>query len=328
MARSCRRAAFTLVELLVVISIIAVLMSLLLPAVQKVREAAARTKCQNNLKQIGLATLNYESACGKLPPACYTPEDDPAFDVEVAELPAGQAARSVHTILLPYIEQQNLYNLFDNGDWWESNQNRQAVKYPVAIYLCPSTASGDRTRSFTPSGGLFGFFGTIVGYVTDYTPSMRIRDNLAGNPTLLRAIPSGYQGMLEPNIQTTMLQVIDGTSNTVMFVESAGNPDEYLMGRPSGAQVAAPGLWADHRNPLVFDGCNPNNPGAPPASISATARTMAMNCTNNGEIYSFHTGGANFAYGDGSVRFVPARVSIGIMAALITRNGGEVLPEY
>jgi prepilin-type N-terminal cleavage/methylation domain-containing protein/prepilin-type processing-associated H-X9-DG protein len=328
MARSRSRAAFTLVELLVVISIIAVLMSLLLPAVQKVREAAARTKCQNNVKQMALAIHNFDSAMGKLPPACWTPEDDPAFDIEPEPLQPGQPARSMHTILLPYIEQQNLYNLFDGTDWWESVQNRQAVRYPVQIYLFPSTPSGDRTRTFSPSGGLFGFFGTIVGYVTDYTIPMRVRETLNGNPTLLRPIATGYQGMMQPNLQLTMVQIPDGTSNTVMLVESAGNPDEYLIGRPTGKQVAAPGLWADHRNPLVFDGCNPTNPGAAPATVPPAARTAAMNCTNNGEIYSFHTGGANMAFGDGSVRFVPASIRVGIMAALITRDGGEVLPEY
>jgi prepilin-type processing-associated H-X9-DG protein len=330
MPRSLRRVAFTLVELLVVMAIITVLIGMLLPAVQKVREAGARTKCQNNLKQIGLAVLNYESGIGKLPPACWTPEDDPAYaEVEVPPLPEGQPARSVHTIILPYIEQQNLYNLFDPAqDWWANGQNRKAIITRVPIYLCPSAPTGDRTRSFNPAGsGLFGIFGpTVIGYVTDYTIAVRVREDLASAPRMLGPVLEGYHAMLQPNAETTMLSVTDGTSNTVLFVECGGNPDEFARGRLTGNQVAAPGLWADHRTPLVFDGCDPGNPTAPPTTVPPARRSASMNCTNNGEIYSFHTGGANMLFGDGSVRLLRDSTSVGVMAALISRNGGEVLP--
>ena len=330
MPRSFRRVGFTLVELLVVMAIIAVLMGMLLPAVQKVREAGARTKCQNNLKQIGLAILNYESAIGKLPPACYTPEEDPAFAAwEPEPLPDGQPARSVHTIILPYIEQQNLYSLFDPAqDWWARGQNQTAILNRVNLYLCPSAPSGARTRSFNPAGsGLLGLFGpTVVGYVTDYSLAVRINGDLNSHPKMLGRVLEGYQAMLQPNIETTILSVTDGTSNTLLIEESAGNPDEFAMGRMTGNQVAAPGLWADHRTPFVFDGCDPSNPTAQQATIPQARRTFSMNCTNNGEIYSFHTGGANMLFGDGSVRLLRESTSVGVMAALISRNGGEVLP--
>ena len=132
----------------------------------------------------------------------------------------------------------------------------------------------------------------------------------------------------EESVLIPIAQVPDGTSNTILFVEMAGNPDEYAMGTRTGNQVAAAGIWADHRTPFVFDGCDPANPTASQTSGSAATRTMSMNCTNNQEIYSFHSGGANFVFGDGSVRFLKQSIQVGVMAALITRAGGEVLPDY
>ncbi len=325
MSRTARRAAFTLVELLVVMAIISILIGMLLPAVQKVREAGARVKCQNNMKQIGLAIMNYESTAGKLPPACYTPEDDPAFvPPEPALLPDAQPPRSVHTLLLPYIEQGNLYNRFDPTlDWRQPGRNRDALLNKVVIYLCPSAPTADRTQTFPSSVG----GGKITGYVTDYTTPVRINPDLANYPKLLGLIPPGYSAMLQPNLESPILGVTDGTSNTLLFVEVSGSPDEYAMGRWTGRELTSPTLWADHRNPYVFDGCDPNNPTATPAAVAPVSRSMALNCTNNGEMYSFHTGGANVVYGDGSVRFLRQNVSIGVMAALITRAGGEVLPD-
>jgi len=286
MPRSVRRVGFTLVELLVVMAIIAVLISMLLPAVQKVREAGARTKCANNLHQIGLAILNYEAGMGRLPPACYTPEEDPAFAAwEPDPLPQGQPARSVHTIILPYIEQTALYSLFDSQDWWEAGPNRQAIQTRVVMYLCPSVPSGDRTRLFSTGNGLLGLFGsTMSGYVTDYTVAVRANDELEGHPTLIRPIPPGYNAMLQPNVQTPILQVSDGTSNTILLAEAAN---------------AVP--WTKPED-LPFDAGKP----LPKLATFWSGNFMAAMC-------------------DGSVRTISKSISEKTLRAAITINGGEVL---
>ncbi|MBU6293856.1 MAG: DUF1559 domain-containing protein [Planctomycetes bacterium] len=318
---SARRTGFTLIELLVVIAIIAVLIGLLVPAVQKVREAANRMSCSNNLKQLGLAMHNYESTNGRLPPACYTPIADYTPPDPVAP-PANQPNRSLQALLLPYVEQEMLHKLFDQTqDWRQSGQNRNAVNTPVKMLSCPSAPGGVRTRSFqTTVGGA----GTVTGTVTDYVTCIRVRSTVNA-ATLLGTIPNGYQTFLQPNVAAPISAILDGTSNTVAMVECAGNPDQYEMGKLAGAGAnPAAAIWADHRNAFVFDGCDPAAPGGSQTTTATQpTRTRAFNCTNNSEAYSFHSGGMNVVMGDGSCRFLRESITIGQFVALLTRDAGE-----
>ena len=336
--RMSKRTGFTLIELLVVIAIIAILIGLLLPAVQKVREAAARMSCQNNLKQVGLAAHNYESSMGGLPPSSFDNNTNPtpAFP---RPIPAGQSPRSVLFILLPYYEQEALRNSFNAAEDWRQgppSPNRAAIAIPVRTFLCPSAAENNRTRTISSVT-----FGTVVGAVTDYYVINRIRAEVAN--TLVPNPGSGWSAALQPNITTAMTSISDGTSNTLMFVESAGNPQLYNMGRRGSLVATATaytttqgaGIWADHRTPITYDGCNPNTGGAyaptnsavPPAVGAAVAtRTRAINCTNDEEVYSFHSGGANVVRCDGSVSFIRDSITVPMLAALVTRANGEVLP--
>jgi prepilin-type processing-associated H-X9-DG protein len=118
----------------------------------------------------------------------------------------------------------------------------------------------------------------------------------------------------------------DGTSNTGMVFESAGGPLVYTNGKVGTANTSNTQMWADHRNHNYLDGCDPAT-GNAVFSTPNTTRTKAVNCSNDGEIYAFHTGGANYMRADGSVSFMKDNITLGLLAAIITRSGGEVLPE-
>ena len=234
-------------------------------------------------------------------------------------------ARSFHFAILPYIEQGNVQSGFDLTKDWRELVHRELIKSAVPIYLCPSVATTDRTRSFTT--GSYGG-GTVTGYVADYLVFGNVDRRINTATMLPPGLNSNWVGACRPNVDTPLTSLTDGTSNTVMVVESAGGPAKYVMGKLSGtANTVDTQMWADHRNHLYLDGCDPATGNAAYNTPNAT-RTKAVNCTNDGEPYSFHTGGINVVRADGSVGFVKDSVTLGLMAALITGSGGEVLPDY
>jgi prepilin-type N-terminal cleavage/methylation domain-containing protein/prepilin-type processing-associated H-X9-DG protein len=309
LSRLRRPRAFTLIELLVVIAIIGILIALLLPAVQKIREAAARIQCQNNLKQIGLAAQNYagDSANSSFPPAMTT---NPSTTVGWG------------LFLLPYIEQGPLYNQYylpatffavdPNGAF-----NNQAVSNTfVKVYNCPSApAPMVYTYTFNYPG-----YGPITWQAasSDYSPVAGVSQSLA---SYLGLTSTNLQGALQPDLGTPIMAVTDGTSNTILYAEIAGKNQLYQAGHNTGTQVSGyyggVGGWADPTSggSLLYgsSGDGTVTPGA-----------CGINCSNDFGLYGFHTGGANCVFCDGSVRFLSASIDITALAYKITRAGGEV----
>ena len=201
MTRLRPRSAFTLIELLVVIAIIAILIGLLLPAVQKVREAAARVSCQNNLKQLGLACHNYESAQGGLPPR--------------RQFTSTTNRRGWMPIILPYIEQEPLGKIYNYDANFYDAANFTAVNTPLKLAICQS---GPGPRQLTIIQGSI----TTTGQAGDYFVPNSFSSTLYGVTAL-----SGNNTItaLKDEARRPIVEITDGTTNTVLIFEQAGRPD-------------------------------------------------------------------------------------------------------
>ncbi len=301
---------FTLIELLVVIAIIAVLIGLLLPAVQKVREAAARMSCQNNLKQVSLACTNYEVRTGKYPPSnTFGPYN------------------GWPVLILPDLEQENVANIYVATANWSDPVNDVPRNSRVKTFLCPS-ANGQRTGKsaipLTTTGA------SATGAAWDYSNVAVVAQTLLAylNYPDPASYPITWRGVMSSQ-GSTVAQITDGLSNTLLVVEDAGRPEWWVKGKrvttgdpPFGGDGTMTGTlnggtWADHDKGFGIDGTTADGLGAP--------GDCAINCSNSFEVYAFHTGGANVALADGSVRFLKEGMSIRTLAALATRAGGEVV---
>lgn len=314
-----RRSGFTLIELLVVIAIIAVLVGLLVPAVQKVREAANRMKCSNNLKQIGLALHNYHDSYGFFPASGWT-QAGPGN-------PAGKW-HSWRVVVLPYMEQENLQRIFDlNFNWWEG-PNLAAATNRVAIYECPSVGSRQFPTTVaakpSPAPGRPALTFSQPPAATDYEAIQGVQPGSI-NPHVGSSFYSTANrfSVMHRDSRNSMASITDGTSNTVMVVECGGRP-QVFRGRVASTTLANDqGIgWADNEGAFSLDGA-PSN-GSAEGCGPAGGCTKAINARNDNEPYSLHSGGINTLFGDGHVQFVGEGVGIVPFAAACTRAGGEV----
>ncbi len=312
-----RRGGFTLIELLVVIAVIAILVGLLLCAVQRVREAASRTRCVNNLKQMGLALLQYHDSNGTFP-AGYTSE----FDLLGNDIGPGWGWG---TYILPYLEQGNLYNQFNLNYPVEYPSNTLPRVTPVAVYLCPSD---DAPPVWTANR--YSAWGTHY-----FDPSVRPASGAAANPpvTLIQSIcdvsSSNYVGMFgtsDPgvdgtgvffrNSQIRISDITDGTSQTLLVGERGHDlgPATWVGDVTSSDLYPPPGSPSppivDNAASMVLGHAGDNNtPGAPNSHLN--------------QFSSRHGAGANFLFADGHVNFLPTSIDYQTYRALATRAGGE-----
>ena len=299
-----RRGAFTLVELLVVIAIIGLLLALLLPAVQAAREAARRSQCLNNLKQIGLAMHQHHDTYGKFPPGWV----QAPFTV-----PQGKIIQGGHgylPFLLPYLEEEALAKLYRWDKRSQGPENQPVATTHLEVLQCPS-AESQRWVTAVEDPVNYSYGGR--GACGDYTGVLEVDPALVDLGLVEQ--PANYEGVLTENYLTRLADITDGTSHTIHVTECAGRPQLWRAGRAVPGSYAPGAAWVGGTLTLgkgsTADGVSKPGP-------------CAINCTNHREVYSFHPSGANAVYVDGSVHFLNANMDIRIFARLATRAGGEV----
>lgn len=299
------RRGFTLIELLVVIAIIATLVALLLPAVQQAREAARRSVCRNNLKQIGLAFHNYLDAYQVLPQALKGASD-------------WNKMCSPNVAILPYLEASGVYDLYDHNDLYDSAKNLILKDKMPSVYVCPTTPNGGVPEERS------GF------QTTDYTYPNQAKDmeyNLIGH-TLI----SMWKCI-------RVADATDGLSNTIMGFESVGQT-RWRIHRTEMDPTSSYGqFWSDYfvppwTRPYCGDELFPMsfelaaNPSSGDPVMNYGVGTL-VNVTNyQYQPYSMHVGGVNVLMGDGGVRSYSENASMDMLTYLVSCDGGEVTGEF
>lgn len=314
-SRARVRCAFTLVELLVAIAIIGTLIALLLPAVQQAREAARRSQCANNLKQIGLALHNYHDVH-----RCF-----PAYNFLVSNWPVYEKHCGWVTNLLPYLEQTALYGSYDFNKSYCEPVNGPAVRTKLAVMECPSTPGGVGLISGSPS------FDAISLSLNPNAAAMSADyagNNGFVNPVVSPTISSDkfrragfFQRTGYPLPVNPIRNITDGVSNTVAVWESAGRDRVFLFGQIWAGKT----VYAEHNswaggNAFFCYGWNRDGSKYGPYAMNATNLTA--------QPYSFHAGGVNFLFADGSVKFLSENMNVATFYALLTIAAGEAAGDF
>lgn len=316
------RRGFTLVELLVVIAIIGVLVALLLPAVQSAREAARRVQCTNNLRQMSVATLNYEVSKKELPPLYVLNPGD------------GTDAHGPHVYILPYMEQQAIHALYKFEHRWDQFPNKLAIDQDIAAFICPSAPAPVERRKERPNpnwyaGGYsdYGVNGRISACAIPVIKAAGVKDrpdwqNMFTGVAHYADFDENcgvpfYEGQTG---KTYLREATDGLSNTILWAPDAGRPDRWEDGKkrdfePNGKESspATGSRWADPANEWW--------------SHDICAGTL-MNCNNENENYSFHVGGGMYAFADASVQYLSQDMDLDVQVSLHTRAGDDLTGNF
>lgn len=321
-ARGFRQNGFTLVELLVVIAIIGILVSMLLPAVQSVREAARRTVCKNNLKQLGLALHNYESALSKFPPGFVSEVTGPWPGGSNDPVPEIGPGWNMLSMILPQLDQENLHRQIHFHLPITDPANRIARATRIPVFRCPSDTWNEPVSVWPRSIGLEDLAATsFVGVLGGADPS-------GNGPTgdyLARYEEPNFNGMFHRNTAIRHRDITDGTSNTIGIGERASmfSPNGWAGVVPGGQTVFSPRIAAS-RGQEVGDTVRP--------AITMTTVHVRSGGPNSptgspGGFWGPHPGGAQFVLMDGSTHTIATDVDIEIFRALAGRNDGVFVGE-
>lgn len=323
-----KKAGFTLVELLVVIAIIGILVGLLLPAVQQIREAARRTQCLNNLKQLGLALHNYEAAFKGFPEARVSPNGTSGYVIPAAVGAGTSSWKSWTASILPYIEQQGISDLYNQQVEWFNTVNLEAVRTQIPVFVCPSTPDSPRKDPYHLRDAAAGDYGCINEV------HRRVFEEVLTPPQFNTRVED-REGPLVKQVKMKMRDIVDGLSNTIIVAESAGKPTGWLsVGRMNadwfasytddkiilagGEYITADGTgWADPDAGYTVNG----------ASSTGLIKygPVMINAINASETFAFHPQGASHLFCDGSVRFIAETIDSRTYVWQCTRDGGEIV---
>jgi len=312
---SRRRHGFTLIELLVVIAIIAILIGLLLPAVQKVREAAGRVQCRNHLHQMGIAMHNYHNEYGKFPPGMIqdpatltgngwsNPKPRPATYKDTVRY---QPYWPWSTFLLPYIERAELYSRIrmDLWPWWQHPWNET----PVSMYVCPWDTRSDLIANSPPPSGPDKV--ALTGYL-----------GVSGTDQFAKGGDGfNWNGILGTNRMISTEEIKDGTSNTLMIGEKPPSYDKYYGWWMAGCGDPCAGGATD----VILGVAERHTPGGLPEKFRQGTLNDPTEI-HRWHFWSIHIGGSTFLFADGSAKFIPYNITStsGLLEALATYNGGE-----